>query len=389
MLVAKGDIMRKNLPLLFTLFAVLCIAASWYDDCPVLSDPSDGTGPWSVATPESQGVNKATLESGVAYLAQDKDVYSVLVLRNGKMIHESYYHGADAKTSCNVHSASKSVLSPLLLCLVEDGILSSVDTPVCEILPEYFADYPNNDPRRRITVDHLMTMTSGLAWEEDATEYQIDNANGWVQAILDLGMATIRKRSGRRGYTETPVQPGEKGNYSTGDAHLASACIQRLTGLTTAEYAQVRLYNKLGIEPERWLSDPEGVSMGGCCQYLTARELAAFGQMFLDGGKNLSGQQVLSPAVVALCFQPCSTVDGCDYCRFWWTWRISDQQVYVAYGWGGQMVYVIPSLKTVFVMTADTARDGYEPEHERFVERYLIPSISGSSDRDRRRRRRW
>jgi CubicO group peptidase (beta-lactamase class C family) len=332
-------------------------AMDWYDECPILRDSSDGTGPWKTGTPASQKIDATKLANGVKKLAADKSLRSILVIRNGVLVHESYYGGADARTSCNVHSASKSVLSTLAFCLCADGILDSIDTPIAEIMPEHFAKYKASDLRRTITVDDLMTMRSGIRWEDDETEYTFDGKTKWVQRILDLGLKST---------------PGTRFNYSTADAHLCSAVIEHLTGLTTAQYAQTRLYSRLGTEPERWLSDPEGVSMGGCCQYLTARELASYGLLFSNQGKNLAGKQVIPLEVVAASF----TSSGGSYCRFWWTEKVARKTVYKAWGYGGQMVYVVPELKLVFVCTTTTTTnyDGREPAYQTFVKSYLIPA---------------
>ncbi|MBN2022749.1 MAG: serine hydrolase [Pirellulales bacterium] len=369
--------MRISVGMLLLPALAVPVAANWYESNPIYTDPADGTGPWVRGTPPSQGMNAVTLSRGVGRLKADRRTLGVIVIRNGVIVHESYYRGATQASASNVHSASKSIVAALACRAVEDGLIESLDTPICKVIPQYFAKYPSDDPRRRITVKHLMTMTSGLDWAEDDTEYEIGDSPGWVQAVLDRGMATADEEN-------TPVAPGEVFNYSTGNTHLLSAVLHKVTGLTTAEYARRTILDGIGAEAEHWGADPEGISSGGCNVYLTARELAAFGLLYLNDGKSRNGAQVLPTWAVTA-----SLVDyGHDYGLCWWTDVLAGQRVWQAWGWGGQVVYVIPSLKIVFVMTTNTARDGTETEpaiHEIFVRDYLIPSVTvRPKGRDRR-----
>ena len=104
---------------------------------------------------------------------------------------ERYYHGSGVRRSNNVHSASKSILQALVHIAVAKGYLSSLDDPVAHYLPEYFGDAPAG---KKITLRHLLTMTSGLNWTEDSTEGQVEKAPDWVQAILGRPLASAPAR---------------------------------------------------------------------------------------------------------------------------------------------------------------------------------------------------
>jgi len=346
-------------------FSGPCLAASWYDDCPLYSDPSDGTGPWVTGTPASQKVDATKLAAGVKMLAADKDIFSIVLIRNNVLIHESYYHGATKATAANVHSKSKSMLSAAGCIAVDSGLIPSLQTPVSKLIPKYFAKYAASDVRNTITLEHLLTHTSGLRWSEDSTEYTIERKTNWVQQILDQGMAT---NGGRR--STTTVKPGEVFNYSTGNSHLVSAVLQAVTGMSTEKFVNAKILAPLGAETEHWGKDPEGISCGGFNTYLTPREMAAFGLLFLNHGKNQKGQQVIPDWAVDACF----TSHKSGYGLFWWSDTMSRCKVWQAWGWGSQMVYVIPDKNVVFVMTADTRKNGSESPHEKFVEKYLIPA---------------
>jgi CubicO group peptidase (beta-lactamase class C family) len=388
---------RTRLGLAAVLLAALTISAQagWYDDCPLYADPADGTGPWTTGTPESQGMSAAKLLTGVEALARDRDLLAVLVVRNSVLVHESYYHGATKATAAPCHSASKGPVGMAHCLLVKEGKIPSLDTPICQLVPQYFAKYSSTDARRRITVKHLMTMTPGLRWSERDENYGIDAAS-WVQAVLDRGMET---RSSRRGGTST-VEPGDVFKYSTGTSHLASAVVQHVSGQTTEAYVNAKILAPLGAETEHWAKDPEGISTGGFCCYMTAREMMRFGQLFLNGGKNITGQQVVPAWAVTDAMK--DHAPGETYGYFCWGLNLGGEKCWVFWGWGGQIVCLIPGKQTVFVMSAATANDTYEsePPWQTFVKSYLIPAMQnddGDEDdhspwhrgrRDHHRRRR-
>lgn len=352
-------------------------AAQWYDDCPLYRDATNGTAPWETGTPESQGINSAKLLTGVELLAKDRDTLGVLVIRNGVLVHESYYHGAYFKTAANCHSMSKGLIGMALCLLVEEGKLPSLDTPICQVIPQYFTKIPVTDLRRQITVFHLMTHTCGLKWSERDEEVGI-NAASWSQAVLDRGMDTI---SSRRGGSKQ-VQPGQVFNYSTGNSHLCSAIIQQLAGQTAEKYVNAKILAPIGAETEHWATAPEGISTGGFCTYLTAREMAAFGLLFLNGGKSRDGTQVLPAWAVANAFKDYAP-GGDSYGYFCWGMTLGEK-CWVFWGWGGQIVCVIPAKQTVFVLTAATALDTYEsePPWQTFVKSYLVPAMQSDQNDD-------
>ncbi len=365
-----GYVGRRSVSVLFVigiLFASFpAIAAQWYEDNPVYKDVSDGTG-WTTGTPESQNVNSATLVKGVASLASDPDVYSVLLARHGVLIHESYYHGQSKESSANIHSASKSVVCASTCRAIQDGRIASWDTPICKILPNLFTKYKSTDARMKITVRDLAGMKSGLNWSEDDYEYDIETVKkDWAQQILDYGIA-------RR------ATPGKTWKYSTGNIHLLSAVLQAATGQTTAQYTQTMILGPIGADYEHWGMDPYGISSGGYNCYLTARELASFAQLYLRNGKSPSGFHVLPEWAVSTCLKDY----GNGYGLCWWAVKITTKKKptvtwrgWRADGYGGQEAYVFPDKDIVFVTTGSTEGWNGEDEsnHVGFVRDYLIPA---------------
>ncbi|HKE18346.1 MAG TPA: serine hydrolase, partial [Kofleriaceae bacterium] len=273
---------------------------TFYEDNPTYIDEREPPG-WNVSTPGEVGIDGDALEVGAAELAGSPALLSLLVVRGDALVFERYYHGSDASQSNNIHSASKSILSTLLGIAVADGAIASIDTSLADYLPEYVAA---GSDKAAITLRHVVTMSSGLEWTEDDTETSvIESTDDWVRAILEQPLTGT---------------PGVDFNYSSGMSHVLSAVLTRATGENTCAYAHEKLLAPLGIAAEHWGRDPSGVFSGGYNLYMTPRELARFGLLFLHGGE-WEGVQLVPRSWVQEAIQPqLPAEDGYDYGYFWW-----------------------------------------------------------------------
>ncbi|MBD3252719.1 serine hydrolase [Candidatus Pacearchaeota archaeon] len=335
---------------------------TWYEDNPTYFDSNNDTASWDFSTPEAQGMDSQILEEGISSLESEPYLYSILIIRHDTIVLERYFKGSAADHSNNIHSASKSFYPALVAIAIEEGYISGVNQKVSEIVPDYFSDFSPNNKKRDITIKHLMTMTMGLRWEEDVTEYEIERKNNWVQEVLNLRL---------------DYDPGEHFEYSTGSPHILSAVITEATGMSTCEFAHNNLFKPLNITAEHWGRDPQDIYSGGYNFYITPREMARFGLLYLHNGE-WNGEQVIPQWMVEESVQPYNRVDRTyDYGYYWWLRQISGYDVYIAWGWGGQFIHVIPELDIVFVSTADTESnsEGREINADRFIRRYVIPSV--------------
>ena len=230
--------------------------SGWYESNPTYTDPADDSSDWAISAPAAEGIDLARLEAGVEAL-ENSSLFSVLVVRNDSLVFEEYFNGSARSSSNNVHSASKSVLGAALAIAVERGDIPSLDTRVSDVLPEYFTGPESS--RSAITLRDLMTMSAGLSWTEDETEYKIESSTDWVAAVLGQRMAST---------------PGTSFTYSTGNTHVLSAIIQRATGMGTCEFVHQYLFSPMNVTAEHWGRDPQGVSSGGYNLYLTPRDLS-------------------------------------------------------------------------------------------------------------------
>ena len=310
----------------------------FYETNPTYTDPVDDTATWASSTPQAEGLDATRLERAATTLAGLPNTWSFLVIRNDKLVFERYFHGSAKNQSNNVHSASKSIWGASIGVAIQKGLIASADTPVATILPAKYAAVMDAS-KQAITVRHLVTMTSGIEWTEDTTETKIQTAPDWIGAVLQLPMAAT---------------PGSTFEYSTGNAHVNSAVLTTAAHTTACEFIHQNLLAPMGVVAEHWGRDPQGYFSGGYNLYLTPRELAKFGLLYLHDG-NWKGQQLV-PAAWALASMTAQTDAGDPYSYGYdfWLRQLGGHAVAMAWGFGGQMIFIVKDLAMVVVMTTNT-----------------------------------
>jgi CubicO group peptidase (beta-lactamase class C family) len=304
--------------------------------------------------------------------AEYAPLHSLLVARNGVIVGEIYPGEQKRHHTLNVKSVTKSVTSMLIGIAARQKLLRDVYEPLSAILPEYFS--ASTDERKHtLTVWHLLTMSAGLGWVENAGSLRRwQHSEDWARFALDLPMVGT---------------PGGQFNYNTTLSHLLSAVLTRLTGMTAFAYAERELFAPLGITGARWKADPQGLSVGGTDLWLTSRDMLKLGQLYLHEGK--WGDRVIVDrswvhdslhAHIALrnkgFWHPAYHAYGYQ----WWLRTMRGHPAAVASGYGGQMIYVMPDLQLVVVTTAhaDVAYQTVmqQSNHiEDMVENTVLPAI--------------
>ena len=375
----------KKVILLTTIVALLLISCG--------SDPSsqytyrqpekadDGL---DVGTPEEVKMDQALIASAVDDISGGKygEVHSLLIYKDSRLVFEEYFpgydymwdgpnfHGAwvnwDWDTEHNIHSAGKSITSACIGIAIDRGFIDSVDQSIFDYLPEY--QYLNTAGKRRITIEHLLTMTSGLEWDEWGTSYSSEENDVialWLEC--DDPVACI---------LEKPLvsEPGSKFTYSGGNMTVLGEIIKNATGMDIEAFSGQYLFAPLGIEtPEwRWI-EGSGVVYAGGDQKLTPREMLKFGVTYLNGGV-WDGQQIVPEQWVEHSATPYPGPDSSwhnsflqpippgdntwgsrGYSYAWWTHEFSHSgtefPAFWAFGWGGQRIVVFPDQDVVVVFT--------------------------------------
>jgi CubicO group peptidase (beta-lactamase class C family) len=295
---------------------------------------------WATSSPEEQGMSAERLARLVDFGAFN-DMDSVLVTRHGRIVLEATYAPFRAGLRHHLYSATKSVVSTLVGMALGEGRLG-IDRRVVDL----FADRAIanlDDAKKAMTVRHLLDMTSGLAWQEGLSGGNDSNiamyrAPDWRQFVLDQPMA---------------APPGTRFYYNSGNSHLLSAILSRVTGRSAEDYAREKLFGPLGIDDVLWQADPQGVSLGGWGLYLQPRDMAKIGYLWLRGGR-WEGRQILPAAWIEgvraadVNMRESWAIDM-RYGRQFWVMPARD--TFMAVGKHRQLIVVMPGLDIVAVLT--------------------------------------
>jgi CubicO group peptidase (beta-lactamase class C family) len=348
------------------------------------------TAGWRTAPPAAVGMDPqlaADLDTKAAYHPQ---LRSLLVIRHGDLVYERYWDG-NASTGQEAFSVTKSFTGALVGIALGDHKLKGLDQTVGELLAAHLPAAA--DPRiAKVTVGQLLTMTAGLAGDDPSPggdpglTVRLRQSRDWVRTILGRKLVT---------------RPGTTFAYSNAGSHLLSAIVADATGQSTLAFARAKLFTPLGIHAERavegadvanpspalvqayrraavaWPTDPQGYQTGFGGLKLPARDLAKLGYLYLNGGR-WDGAQLIPAGYVRASTQaqshppPGLGSDGYGY--QWWVASEHGHPSFVAHGFGGQVVQVVPDLDLVVVITTDAERQ--RDDAQNLVGETIIPAVS-------------
>ncbi|MFG1497237.1 serine hydrolase [Saccharospirillum sp. HFRX-1] len=294
--------------------------------------------------------------------ARFNNLYTLQVAQSGELILAESFNGARLDQPANIKSASKSLMSALVGIAIERGVLDSTDQLIAPLLSDQLPADP--DPRlQQITIGHLLSMQAGLERTSGRNYGNWVSSRNWVQNALARPF---------------DAEPGGRMQYSTGSTHLLSAILTRETGRPTDELANEWLA-PAGIRIVSWLRDPQGIPLGGNQVSMTPASLLAFGELYRRGGRAMDGTQVVSQQWIDASWQPYtrSRYTGDGYGYGWFLRDFDGYDGYYGWGYGGQMVYVLPELELTIAITSNpdtpAGRSGYRGQLHRLVEREIVP----------------
>lgn len=311
---------------------------------------------WRVSTPAEQGMDPAGLEALKAEIRAKKlGLHSFLIIRNGYIVSEDYYAGHQPEKKHVLYSCTKSFVSTLVGIAIDQGKIAGVDQKILSLLSDQVFANPSAE-KDRLTLDNVLTMTAGLAWvEADVTFQNLYMTTNWVKTILDLPMSG---------------ESGEQFSYCSGCSHILSAVVQKAVGLGLRDYADQALFKPLGITDLTWEADSQGIPIGGWGLYMTPRDMARLGYLFLRQGI-WDNQVIVSRAwVQAATSAQVDTGGELRYGYQWWV--IPESQAYAALGRYGQTIYVKPDADLIVVTTAQM--DDHD-EIFRLINEFVLPAI--------------
>jgi CubicO group peptidase (beta-lactamase class C family) len=338
---------RKNL------FAFTYIVSGLFND-----SAAQTASQLNKTNPASQGYAEGFFQKTGKEASEDvPSLGSMLVWRKNGLIYEEYFHGASAGTAFDIKSVTKCVTSALAGIIHDQGLLPDLNTPVLNMLPEYSKSFSENKNiwypqflqttdslKQLLTLKHLLTMQTGFLWDDNnpLIHRAFQASSDPVRFMLDLTY-------------ENP--PGTTFRYCTGGCQVVSAILERSIGSDLSKYADSMLFKPAGITIDSWPVDQLGRLSGGSALSMSAQNMMKFGLLFLNAGK-VNGKQVLSKAWIHESISEQTKLDEWDimpgangYGYYWWRRVTNGHQAYVASGYGGQLICIVPDLDLIILTT--------------------------------------
>jgi CubicO group peptidase (beta-lactamase class C family) len=336
----------------FAWYAIIGVQAQ----APVDYFPTDT---WRTSSPEEQGLDRKTLKKLVKRIRRNSisGIDSLLIVRNGFLVSESYFNGWSRDDLHTLQSDTKSITSLLVGIARQQGLFSNIDQKVLGFFPEYARIKKLDDRKAAMSLRDLLTMRTGFNWSEDPYEgsplSQLNNCRcDWLKFTLDWGMRE---------------PPGTRFEYNSGGVILLAGVIRNVSGIPTDTFAQRYLFDPLGINGVRWhYGQPDNLPHTGGGLNLRPLDMAKIGYLVLRRGRWEDRQVVAEDWIVeslqhAVRFPRTFAGRPVDYSYLWWLLRLDgagaegpDADIYTAAGAQGQWIFVIPRYDMVVVSTGST-----------------------------------
>ena len=351
--------------------------------------PEETGDGWKTASLSSVGMNGGRLLTLLDKINNNSftEVHSVVVIKNDKLVFEEYFsghdflyngqnfHGAyidfDRDTRHDTHSATKSFTSALAGIAIDKGFIQSVDDKIFD----YFPDYSEllDEQKEKITIEHLLTMSSGLEWNE--WDVPISQSNHDIVRLIFSSDPVYYVLS-----KPVVTEPGTAYYYNGGTVDLLGQIVRRASNMNVKNFSRINLFEPIGITNYNWQTlYASGIT---CCHgdiYITPRDMAKFGYLFLKKGM-WKGTRIISEEWVNNSFQnhitpPVNWAYGYGY--LWWLRRYyaggRTYNSFNAEGWGGQQIIIIPAENMVVVFTG--ANYVSNPPNDEIMSSYILPAL--------------
>lgn len=286
-----------------------------------------------------------------AYMAGQRSA-ALLVVHQGKLRLERYGLGFDGAGRWTSFSVAKSFTSTLLGAAVKDGFIQSLDDKVSVYIPELKGSAYDD-----VSVRQLLTMTSGVQWNEDYADPNSDVAkfnNHQPEPGVEALVSYMRQ-------LPRAAPPGTRWHYSTGETNLVGTLVQRATKKPLATYLAEKVWGPAGMEQQAtWILSKTGKEIGGCCVQASPRDYARMGLFILNGAK-VNGQSIVPDDWWAQATTKRADIGlpGRGYGYQWWTY---DDGSYAARGIFGQGIFIDPQRQLVIVSNANWAGGARDPQ---------------------------
>ena len=270
------------------------------------------------------------------YMEQQR-LAGMVILQDGKIRKEEYRREFDKDGRWTSFSVAKSLVSTLVGAAIKDGHIKSIDDPLTAYIPELKGSGYDG-----VTVLQLLTMTSGVKWNEDYADPKSDVALfNQTKAVDGMDPIIVYMKT-----LKSEATPGTRWQYNTGETNLIGVLVAKATGKTLSEYLSEKVWKPYGMgQDAEWLLNEGGKEIGGCCISATVRDYALFGQFAMDGGK-IGGTSVVPDGWFEKAGKKQADIGapGRGYGYQWWTY---DDGSFAGQGIFGQGIFIDPAQKLV------------------------------------------
>ncbi len=309
--------------------------------------------PLERVTPEDVGVSSAYIADFIKELSDEKslDIHGVMIMKDGKLICDAEFGAYRSEFWHSEHSLGKSVTAMAIGMLIDDGKLSLDDSAV-KILEKKVPPL-SLITHKAITVRHLLTMTSGIAFAESGAVVE-DN---WLRAYFESRIKT---------------EPGKVFNYNSMNTYILSCIVKKVSGVTLREFLKPRLFEPLGISVMHWETAADGNEIGGWGLYMRREDVAKLGRLYLDGGvyngKRIISEKWIKEATSRLISAP-ETAGDFDYGYQTWSGRKTDS--FLFNGMFGQDMIAFPKTKTAVILNGGVEQIFQQSVYYDIIQKYF------------------
>ncbi|MGM0611916.1 MAG: serine hydrolase domain-containing protein [Bacteroidota bacterium] len=307
--------------------------------------------------------NKTEIPENQLERMAEYDPVAFLIIQNDTVISERYWEDYGPDSYSNLFSSTKSIVSLLIGIANQKGYIDSIDQPVGDYLPEY-----NRGDKSKISIKDLLTMSSGLSWDESYGSLFSTTTQAYYGQDLEslvMGLDVIE-------------EPGERYKYLSGNTQILGFLLTEATGMTMSEFAGKYLWTPVGAKHDAlWSLDKKGgMEKAYCCFNSNARDIARIGKLVLDSGRAY-GKQVVSEGYIVNATQPADYLvdengkENDFYGYHWWIIDYKGKTVKYARGILGQYIFVLPDYDAVVVRLGHLRSEKYDGHHPIDVFIYL------------------
>ncbi|MEY3466116.1 MAG: hypothetical protein RL603_1715 [Pseudomonadota bacterium] len=295
------------------------------------------------------------------YMAR-QNTAGLVVVQDGKIRFERYGLGFDANGRWTSFSVAKSFTSTLVGAAIQDGYIASLEDKVSRYIPDLRGSAYDD-----VTIRQLLTMSSGVRWNEDYEDPRADVAqfnNAKPDPGIDATVSYMRK-------LPRAHPPGAVWHYNTGETNLIGVLVSSATGKSLAQYMQERIWHPAGMAATAtWLKGKTGHEIAGCCLQAATRDYARLGLFILANG-NVDGRQIVPPDWFAEATRKQKDIGqpGRGYGFQWWTY---DDGSFAAQGIYGQGIFIDPQRRLIIASNSNWTRAAIGPESKARQEFYNV-----------------